>query len=488
MPRRALARVLVLCLCLALALPAGAQEPSLPPGLAPQEDTGPDSTGTQPGDETEEPALPAGLGGAETSTLEADNSDALPFTGFLEGRIGRHLDEQDLQRTAALAEARLQLESERQAGPVLLTGTVDFVLDALADDRDVDFRGRETSADVRQANAQFTPHRVAEAKLGRQIQTWGTGDLLFLNDLFPKDFNAFIIGRDIEYLKAPSDALRLSLFGAIASLNLVYTPRFDPDRFIDGRRVSFFDPARGRIVGRDVEQRFAVPDDWLGDDEWAARLFGRYRAYELALYGYDGFWKSPAGSDATGAFTFPRLRVFGASMRGPLGSGIANGEVAYYNSRDDRGGGNAAVRNSEFRALAGYTQELIPDLTLGTQYYIEAIRDYGALRRAQPAAAPLPDEHRHVVTLRLTWLTHQQNVEWSLFAFYSPSDEDGHLRPRAHYKIDDHWSAEAGANLFFGRKDSTFFGQLQDFLQRLCRASLRLLRNAPRVWPWRHFG
>jgi hypothetical protein len=55
-----------------------------------------------------------------------------------------------------------------------------------------------------------------------------------------------------------------------------------------------------------------------------------------------------------------------------------------------------------------------------------------------------------------------QNLKLSLFTFYSPSDQDGYLRPNIHYRINDHWSAEMGANIFFGGKDYTFFGQFED--------------------------
>ena len=52
-----------------------------------------------------------------------------------------------------------------------------------------------------------------------------------------------------------------------------------------------------------------------------------------------------------------------------------------------------------------------------------------------------------------------QNLELSLFAFYSPSDSDAYLRPRVSYKIDDHWKAEIGGNVFLGAERHIFFGQ-----------------------------
>ena len=45
-----------------------------------------------------------------------------------------------------------------------------------------------------------------DIKVGKQVLTWGTGDYLFLNDLFPKDYQSFFAGREDEYLKAPSNA------------------------------------------------------------------------------------------------------------------------------------------------------------------------------------------------------------------------------------------------------------------------------------------
>jgi hypothetical protein len=36
------------------------------------------------------------------------------------------------------------------------------------------------------------------------------------------------------------------------------------------------------------------------------------------------------------------------------------------------------------------------------------------------------------------------------------------VRPKGSYRIDDHWSAELGGNLFHGKEQHTFFGQLED--------------------------
>ena len=48
------------------------------------------------------------------------------------------------------------------------------------------------------------------------------------------------------------------------------------------------------------------------------------------------------------------------------------------------------------------------------------------------------------------------NLILSLFAYYSPSDNDGYLRPRVTYKIDDNLTVDGGFNYFLGEEEYTF--------------------------------
>jgi hypothetical protein len=252
------------------------------------------------------------------------------------------------------------------------------------------------------------------------------------------------------------------LFSSLANLDIVYTPRFDADRFIDGERISYWNGMLGDIVGRDDVLEVDKPDDWFDDDEIACRIFKNIRGYELAAYGYRGFWKSPGGMDPVlGKATFPKLSVYGASIRGNMGQGIGTAEFGYYDSEDDHAGDDPFVRNSEFRLLLGYEQEAATDFTLTVQYYLEHMVYHAEYRRTLPAGTPEADKDRHVVTLRLTKLLFSQNLKLSLFIYYSPSDQDAYLRPNAQYKIDDHWSAEVGGNVFLGKDNHTFFGQFE---------------------------
>ena len=52
-----------------------------------------------------------------------------------------------------------------------------------------------------------------------------------------------------------------------------------------------------------------------------------------------------------------------------------------------------------------------------------------------------------------------QTLRLSLFTFYSPTDEDWHLRPAVSYKYSDEITLTAGGNFFGGDKAHTMFGQ-----------------------------
>ncbi len=376
------------------------------------------------------------------------------YHGFYEIRSGYRLQNDPHEKDMSIMEARYQFDlfSMRDWGDIKVRG--DFYGDGVEE---------KGVFDLREANIFARPTDTMDVKLGRQVLTWGTGDLLFINDLFPKDWQSFFIGRDVEYLKAPSDAAKISLFMDWANLDIAYTPEFDSDRFISGERISYWHPMQGMPVGENRTLSTERRREFFEEDETALRLYRNINNYELAAYGYWGYWKSPGGFNQTMTDAiFPELYVYGASVRGNVGKGIGNAEIGYYDSVDDRTGDDPLINNSEMRYLIGYTQEIGRDFTAGVQYYMEQVLDYNRYEDNQPAGMPKRDEFRHLTTLRLTKLLMNQNLRLSLFTYYCPSDEDVYLRPIANYKASDNLSVEVGSNIFFGDEAYTFFGQFED--------------------------
>ena len=210
--------------------------------------------------------------------------------GFYEMRGGYRLQNDKYEKDMSIMENRFQLDlsSYPDWGDIKVKG--DFFGDLVTEEGDFD---------LREANIFTRPTSYMDVKVGRQILTWGTGDLVFINDLFPKDWQSFFIGRDTEYLKAPSDAVKISLFSDKANLDIIYTPQFDPDRFIDGSRISYWNSNLASFAGENAIVHTNKPNRWFKDSEIAARIYKNIDNYELAFYGYQGYWKSPGGQNAT---------------------------------------------------------------------------------------------------------------------------------------------------------------------------------------------
>jgi len=135
-----------------------------------------------------------------------------------------------------LRETRLQLRGNTYSDIGEAVFRVDLINDQV--------RGGGVVTEIREAHLKFNTFADhLEVRAGRQPTTWGTGDLLFINDLFPKDWRSFYAGRDDQYLKSPSDALRLGVFGLPLGVDLVYTPQFAPDLIPQGTRFVFSVPA-----------------------------------------------------------------------------------------------------------------------------------------------------------------------------------------------------------------------------------------------------
>ena len=380
--------------------------------------------------------------------------------GFAEGGWGLKFgDERAEKDDFNLAEARVQLKYLHFPGFLEgLSGEVFLKGELLADGYD-----ESVTADARELNLFLRPLDTLDIKAGRQVLTWGTGDYIFINDLFPKDYVSFFIGRDDEYLKLPSDAVRVWLFTDTVNLDFVLIPFFEPDNSLRGDRLSFYDGLTGEISGESMDRVFTEPAGSTENMELALRAYGNVKGVEAALYLFNGFYKEPRGiKDASREeFFYPRLQVYGFSVRGPVLGGVGNIEAGYYSSRDDLDGTDGAIENPSIKYLAGYSRDLRDDLRAGVQYLVEETLYYDRYRESLSEGTPAADEFRHLLTLRLTKLLRAQTVEASLFTFYSPSDRDVYLRPSVGYKVTDNLKVTAGANIFSGRFDHTEFGQLE---------------------------
>ncbi len=315
-------------------------------------------------------------------------AEVLPIHGFLQGESAYRLIRPDrcpeTQRSACREEfvrggERLQLELAPRGERWGFLGKVEVIHDAVGGSAEVDLR--EGYLDIR--------FPALDLRLGRQIITWGVGDLIFITDVFPKNRVALISGLPLEYLKKGSDAANLTGHWAGTSLQLVLIPRFESDTVpAAGGRLSFNDP-NGAIKARRTDE----PSPAVENVEAGLRIFRNVGGWDVSLSAYRGFFHTPAAEVEPGPrlrFFFPPLNVYGANAQGAALEGVLSLETGYYDSRQDRSGRNPAVENSSVRVLAGYQREVIPDLTLSGQYYVQVMEDHAEFLRTRRPGMPEP--------------------------------------------------------------------------------------------------
>ena len=351
------------------------------------------------------------------------------------------------------AEERLQLKLDATQDALQLFVKADAWHDHLADKADDELR----EGYLNYAASSW------DARVGRQVLTWGVGDLVFINDVFPKDYEAFFSGRPLEYLKKGIDGLRLGAYPDFASLELVLIPFFEPNHYPESGRFWQFDPLPGV-----TEATTREPDEALGNGEIAVRAYRRIADFDAALYAYRGHSRQPAmAPDSLAAsrsltFTYPELGVYGASLQGSAMNGVVSLETGYYDSLDDQDGADPMLPNSQLRFLVGYQKQLWEEGTLGLQYYAEIMQEYDAYTETMPPGFPREREVHGYVSLRFTQFFRNQTLKFFWFSFYSPDENDFLLNPEITYHFTDHVWAAVGALVFGGGDDWSRFGQFKE--------------------------
>ncbi|MCL5023226.1 MAG: hypothetical protein M1497_07645, partial [Nitrospirae bacterium] len=372
--------------------------------------------------------------------------------GFLQGNYsfdaaGSNPDGGDFK----LAEERLQLKLDASKDPFHLFIKADGWYDHIS---------HKWDSELREGYADYTSVKW-DARIGRQVVTWGVGDLIFINDVFPKDYAAFFSGRPLEYLKNGIDGGKIGIYPGFASFEFIVIPFFTSNTFPSPNRFRMFDPLQ------DITDRQKVsPAVTLGNTEIAFRAYRDIAGFDASVYFYQGFFRQPSMMPDNPSMPtrltlfFPKLSVYGASLQGRALDGVLSLEAAYYDSRDNRSGTNPVIPNSQTRFLIGYQRQMWEDFTIGLQYYAEYMHDYTEYKANLPMGFPQNRKLNQLVTVRLTQFFMNQTMRLSWFSFWNPSEGDYLLIPEIKYNFSDHVWAALGANIFGGHKEWTQFGQL----------------------------
>lgn len=378
----------------------------------------------------------------------------ISLNGFIQGNYAGNLDSSNPDgKDFKWAEEKLQLKLSADKGSFYFFMKTDVSYDHIEDEDDLEFR---------EAYIDYLSDSW-DLRLGRQIVTWGLGDLIFINDIFPKDYEAFFSGRPIEYLKTGSDAIKIGMYPSFASAELVIIPFFEPNTYPRNNRFWMFDPMPS-VTNRDKEE----PSISLENTEIALRVYRDIAGFDTSLYFYRGFFRQqsmfpdslPAPTMMT--LSHSKLSVYGASIQGRALDGIISTEAGFYDSREDRPGTNPFIPNQKLRYLLGYQRQLWEDFTAGVQYYVLYMLDHEKYKNNLPMGFPEEKEWQDLFTIRLTHMFLHQTLRFSFFSFWSFSDGDYMLIPEIKYNFTDHVWTAVGANIFGGGEEWNQFGSLDD--------------------------
>jgi len=346
-----------------------------------------------------------------------------------------------------VAEERFQLTLNIESHPVYTFFKGDVFYDHLEERGDYE---------IRELYIDYLSDRW-DLIIGRQIITWGIGDLLFINDIFPKDYESFYSGRPMEYMKRGIDGLRLGLYPESFSVEVVIIPFFRENIYPGKDRFWQYNPLpQGRI-------RNIKPSRKLINTEMAIRLYGNVQGVESSFYFYRGFFRYSSLSeieDSRLLMTYPELSVYGVSLEGQVLDGILGLEMGFYDSRDDRAGDDPMIPNQSIRMLTGYRTQLLEDITAGIQWYSEYMLDYSDYKDSLPEGYPLKRRIEHILTLRLNGLFWHETLGAGVFTFIGIPAGDFHIIPEVKYALSDQVSVRIGANIFGGGEDTDRFGSL----------------------------
>jgi hypothetical protein len=350
-------------------------------------------------------------------------------------------------------EERAQVKLETTTGPLRLFTKGDAAFDHVDE---------HSIFELREGYVDYTAEKW-DARVGRQIITWGVGDLLFINDVFPKDYEAFFAGRPMEYLKKGVDGAKVGIYPGFASIELITIPYFEPNNYPGPERFWMYDPMPGitHTAGRD-------PYRDLRKAETALRIYRDVAGFDASLYFYHGFSRQPSMMpDDPAAPTsltpfYPELSVYGASAQGRASGGVGSLELGYYDSREDRKGTDPTIPNSESRFLIGYQRQLREGLTVGFQYYGAYMDAYTAYEQNLPPGFPLEEPLHQLATVRLMQFLRHDTISLSLFALFGLSDSDYMVKPEVKCNITDSVWVAVGMTIFGGGKAWTQFGQFAD--------------------------
>lgn len=296
-------------------------------------------------------------------------------------------------------------------------------------------------------------------KVGRQITVWGRADKVNPTDVWSV--------RDFTLLTTDDEEQRTGLFATQIVYNLdsfrmigLWQPEWRPPVFpLD--LPSGVSIAQGLPKNR--ESQWGLKLDRTGDD-WDYSI-----SYSRVLDRVPGLSVISSGSAGTRLqFNYTPIEVWGADAATTLGQYGLRAEVARVQTEDENGK-DPLIRNSQVFAVLGLDRTFWGDLNINLQYIYRKNENFQSPDRVADPNLRFLAQQVGIISWGLTEEVHNASARISYKALNETLESEialvgwwnnGLIRPKVTYAVNDQLRMIAGAELFGGDLQS-FFGRLK---------------------------
>jgi hypothetical protein len=289
-------------------------------------------------------------------------------------------------------------------------------------------------------------------RIGRQVLTWGVSEYLYVNDIFPKNFDAFFTGSGLDRMKQPVDAIR--------AVNHSHDTDWE---LVASRSQADTNPSPERFVGASVTES-AIPVDSLDEKvDYALRAARHVSGWDVAVYLSSLRARQRRYFQVAGVLSYdqPRARHVGGSITGNFASGLMWVEAALEDTSHTQE--NVVSRYSfsrEVQAIIGYSREMGSSVSASIQVNLEFPLNRDEYRESLASGIDPVDSMLSTLHVRIEKRWRNDSVRAGAQFFLSDED-DSHINPFAVWSFADGWSVEGGVNYFAGPRD-TRYGAFRD--------------------------
>ncbi len=306
--------------------------------------------------------------------------------------------------------------------------------------------------------------------LGKQQIVWGKADGLKVLDVVnPQEWREFILD-DFDESRIPLWSVNAEIPINDVTLQLLWIPDQTYHEFAQqGDQYQFTSLLRVPQTPAGVDVVFAAeeqPSDTLQDADWGMRLSTFWNGWDLTfnyLYHYNDqpalyrqLSMTTTGPVATITPRYERNHLIGTTFSNAFGDLTLRGEVGYsldrYISTNDMTDSDGVVNTNELAYIIGLDWFGVSDTLLSMQLF------QSRLDNATPGMIRVDRETTITFLIKNDFMNETLSTE--LLWIHSTDLDDGVVRPRVTYQINDEITAGVGADIFYGDQTG-LFGQFK---------------------------